>query len=132
MPNQEELIGPDREMEDALRSLRPDKKSATDPFAIAFEAGRQSAARSTRIWKFTGFAACVFACVSLALPMIHRDRSSVPRIAHAAIASSSVEPLSEFSALKLRNTALDRGLDALPRMSSGRAVPIRAGDESKI
>jgi hypothetical protein len=116
----DQLDGGERELASALRSLTP-IASTIDPISAAFEAGRQSQARVTRLWRGTGIAV-VLATVTLNLTSLlpHRARPERPQDLARVVAPAQQPPeLSEQSVLRLREVVLDRGWAALPATPGG-------------
>lgn len=117
----DQLDGAERELASALRSLIP-IASSIDPVSAAFEAGRRSQARVTRLWRRTSAAASLVVVVMLTFSSFpsRRTRTDDPQPA-MRVASSPDVTLSEQSVLRLRDAVLDRGWGALP-VTHGRGV----------
>ena len=124
---EDSLVGAERELESALRSLAP-TPSSIDPIAAAFEAGRRSQAHVTRIWRGTGIAASLAATVLLFISVPHRSADEHPQPEVRVVSFTSAIP-SEQSVLHLRNVVLEHGWGALPPTpgsgGSGRTITAR-------
>jgi hypothetical protein len=132
-PERDNLTGGERELEAALRQLAPARAGAgtgLDPVACAFEAGRQVAARRATAWQATSVVVFAVALAVVILnPLSIRSPSNVaPLVARLEPARPpSQQALSTLSVIRLRDVALERGLDAMPRtqQSAPRSLGVR-------
>lgn len=126
MPTKSEhsLTRSERELEEALRTLRPSSPSV-DPIALAFAAGATSARRTLWMWR----SAAALLCVALGLSIVARSRQLwrtdptpvTPSLARETPAPSVpsttftyVHQLRSAGAyLRLRNRVLTHGFEAL-------------------
>ena len=110
----EQLSGGERELEAALRGLKPGATSV-DPVVCAFEAGRTAGARRVTAWRSTTAALSLALIVSILIPARSPTRSSRE---NATIGSyATVMPLprtNQPTYFSTRDAVLDRGVDVLP------------------
>jgi hypothetical protein len=114
-------------LESALKSLAP-SAARIDPLAAAFEAGRSTAARRTRVWQ--GATALSLALCGAAWfgPMGQNNQTVPPgNPTVAVVARAELGPVSDESVLYLQEVVLRRGLDGLPRLDvpSARQVNVQ-------
>jgi hypothetical protein len=119
----EQLSGGERELEAALRGLKPGATSV-DPVACAFEAGRTAGARRVTAWRSTTAALSLALIVSILIPARSATRSSRENATIGGYAT--VLPLprtNQPTYFSTRDAVLDRGVDVLPA-STGSAKPM--------
>jgi hypothetical protein len=106
----EELSAADRELESALRALRP-ASAGIDPLVLAYRAG--AARRQTSLWMWRAVAA-VFA-VATGLVVLHANREPIlGSQGHAPSPAMLVATEQQSPSYhQLRQRVLDEGLDAL-------------------
>jgi hypothetical protein len=139
--NEDDLTPAERELEAALRLLRP-APAALDPLVIAYRAGART--RTTSLWAWRAVAAVL--AVGLGAAVLNDSGRDVggtssgtvmverpaPRSRAASPTFITMQPQNAPSQWRLRERVLDQGLDALavPIWSppaQGQPVP-RAGD----
>ena len=127
-----ELNPAERELESALRSLRPAPASGVDAIAAAVAAG--AASRRPSIYAWRAAAAVLVVALGAAVTLPSRSATSPPAVVAEAPAVRllATEPRGAGAYVRLRQRVLDQGLDALPipaHASDGKAKRIlRAGD----
>jgi hypothetical protein len=131
-----EMNGADRELEDALRGLKP-ADARIDPLECAFHAGQHAAQKRVLVWRST----CAALAIALSAAILMPLRSATPSREHVASPAAQFatttsttpirepETLSDISVLRLRNVALEHGIDATPRSSGtrGKSLSVRDG-----
>lgn len=129
--NQPNLTPAQLEIERALRSL-PASRTAIDPVAAAFAAGRRSLRTTLRLFQTV----CAFLLVASIAPhfLASPSRSPAPLQGGRGYATmaqhvSSPEVFPQ-SLLLLDQTVLAGGLDALPRSTPPAAPPTRVNNSS--
>lgn len=116
-PENDDLTPADRELEDALRGLRPGA-AGIDPLAIAFAAGAASTRRSLFMWRSAA------AVLVMALGASLVVRTAQPTVRDTILVQHQPRTTSPFTYLtmetrnvpspwRLRDRVLDQGLDAL-------------------
>jgi hypothetical protein len=123
----------DRELEAALKSLRP--AQAAIPVAdTLFEAGRRAAVEQTRkqlrIWRGLAVVLAIVAGQAAFFPraqvveqrtvIVAADPAHQPVEPIAAKPTEAAEPLAAESMLSLRQVAMEKGVDHLPLPRGGR------------
>ena len=108
------LDGGERELEAALRGLKPDIINV-DPIACAFEAGRTATARRASVWRTTSVALSIAVVVMMTVPMRSPRSSSSETAPHQGIATVVALPRGNRSTyFSTRDAVLTRGVDVLP------------------
>ena len=131
LEDEPDLTPADRELEAALRGLRP-ASAGVDAVAIAYAAGAASARRALFRWRAVAAGLALALGASIVVTAV-QPRASEPTIAQApereplqAVAAATYPPESVGAAayLRLRDNVLDRGLDALTSPAPSSPVPI--------
>jgi hypothetical protein len=120
---EQNLDGAERELEAALRGLKPGP-ATIDPIACAFEAGRKTGARRATAWRSTAAAMSVALIVSILIPMRGSSSRDVPPMQNefaTVVSLPSHTPGPTY--FSTRDAVLDRGVDVLPA-SRGAATPV--------
>ncbi len=123
MRNEEELTPADRELEEALGSLRP-QRPAIDRDALMFRAGRVSAGRRGIFWQAASVALAACLAVSLARGPEVREVERIVRVPVAWVGTSSTtlaqlpDAPADGGYIRIRDIVLREGLDALPVSAS--------------
>ena len=128
MQEQDDLSPANRELELALKSVRP-AGGNVDAVAAAFVAGRRSARLDVRMWK----AAAVMAlCVGVGSRYVtFGERQARPSESHEAVVASGYSPpaaVSEQSVLWLQRAVGERGLAGLPAAPTPGVRAVRGKD----
>ncbi len=117
------LAGAERELEVALRGLKPGP-ATIDPLGCAFEAGRKTGARRAIVWRSTAAATSVALIVYILLPMRGASsRDASPMRNEFATVVSQPSHSTGPTYFSTRDAVLDRGVDVLPA-SRGAATPL--------
>jgi hypothetical protein len=120
---QDNLDGAERELEAALRGLKPGP-ATIDPLACAFEAGRKTGARRAIVWRSTAAAMAVALLVSILIPTrSSSSRDASPTQNEFATVVSLPSHTTGPTYFSTRDAVLDRGVDVLPA-SRGAATPL--------
>lgn len=120
--DEQELTPAERELEAALRALRP-AKPGLDPIALAFQAGAARQVPALWMWR----AAAAVLAIALAVSIIASDRhrqttTTTTTPARALAVQPQPSPAGQYftmetrttpSQWRLRDRVLDQGLDAL-------------------
>ena len=110
---QHKLDGGERELEAALRGLKPEAVQA-DPIACAYDAGRTAAARRASAWRMTSAGLSIVLITMMLVPM-RSPRSSSDTELHGEVATVVSLPHNNRSTyFTTRDAVLTRGVDVLP------------------
>ena len=121
----------ERELEAALARVTPARTSMQRD-ELMYQAGRRSTRAAMRRWRSVAAMLVVGMGVSLALRPIPRDIERIVYVPQPATVvttpnnASSITPgpdVGPFSMAALQHVAIEKGVDALPFMSSGVTVP---------
>lgn len=133
------LDGADRELEAALRGLKPAiRGTPLDPVACAFNAGRRAARQQTNPWRMTSAILAIALALAVLYPGVSppsvKSTAVVASRESAATLSSAASPqgLSALSVIRLRDIALERGLDAMPHTQDSSRRPLGVRDASRL
>ncbi len=116
------LTSPERELETALRGLRPAGLAGSRD-QVMFRAGYAKAIRARRVWQAASASLAILLAVSIAWRSGALKTHAVPhqsvavRHSHVPIKESTRQIPGtgrEAEALRLRRAVLERGMDALP------------------
>ena len=119
MSEEDELNPVERELEAALKSLRP-RATRLDPVAAAYCAGQQSAHREVRRWRVATAAVALLGAGTWLLPM-GQNLSRQKRVLVPVVAAVSPEmrPVPDQSLIVLRKIVWEKGVDNLAAGATG-------------
>lgn len=130
MQEQNDLTKADAELADALGQLRP-APSRLDRDTLLFEAGRTAGRRGRAGWPCISGTLAVALCVTLAMPYFANQpvspepgpiATSANWLGSKDVSVDALAPPGQGEYLQLRDTVLEKGVDALPQPAISSSV----------